>query len=80
VNRLAWTTEIQARRDRDQALWVQWQSNFDNPDYANEVAETDRDNSRWLAEVLNDLGQWPTEAQRVRRVLRFLLLAACATR
>jgi hypothetical protein len=38
---------------------VQWQSNFDNPDYANEVAETDRDNSRWLAEVLNDLGRWP---------------------
>jgi hypothetical protein len=60
VNRVEeWTTEIRERRDRDQALRVQWQSDIENPDFANKVAETDCDNSRWLSEVLSDLGQWP---------------------
>jgi hypothetical protein len=54
-----WTTEIRTRRDRDQALRARWRTDTDNPDLANEVAETDRDNSIWLAEVLGELGQWP---------------------
>jgi hypothetical protein len=55
----AWTTEIRTRRDRDQTLRAQWRADSDNPDLANEVAETDRDNSIWLAEVLGELRQWP---------------------